>query len=71
MAILFLPDPVGMSWQVWVDAVVGYNPDLARAAPDDSYVPFAQGLSQIDPRTPNPELFATWEEWAAALKQAL
>jgi hypothetical protein len=70
--IVLLPDPYTMDWQPWAETVAGYNPGLAsEVSPDDPWEEFAQRFCEAVPTAPQPGLFDTWQDWAAALKLAL
>lgn len=72
MALQVVPDPQGMAWQDWCDTVVGFN-DACRnqVSPDSSWEEFAERLTLIEPTTPRPDFFESWQAWAAALKRTI
>ncbi len=71
MALHQIPIPYGLPWQTWADTLVGFNPDIRpNVSPDLSWQEFAIRLAEFEPYTPQPDLFADWEEWAANLKLA-
>ena len=54
-----IPHPAGLSWQDWVDNLVGINP-LLRAAvdPDTPWQMVAERLALFERRVPRPDGFA-------------
>lgn len=71
MALSQIPNPYGIPWQTWVDTLVGFNPELlANISPDDPWEDVANRLVQYETQAPESRLFGSWQEWAAALKQA-
>lgn len=66
-----IPNPYGTPWQMWVDVLIGFNPGLyPNVSPDESWGEVARRLTQYAEAAPQPDAFRTWQEWAAALKQA-
>ncbi len=71
MALTQLPSPYGLDWQDWVDTVVGFNDSIRNVVdPDLPWREFAARLAEFESSSPQPDLFATWEDWAAASKLA-
>ena len=71
MALRQIPNPYNTPWDLWVDTLVGYNDSLRpNVSPDDPWEEVALRLSEFAPDTPRPEGFRSWQDWAAALKQA-
>lgn len=67
-----IPNPYFIPWRDWVDTLVGFNPDLySTVDPNETWRTFAQRLCERVPEAPQPDLFRTWQEWAAGLKEAL
>ncbi len=72
MSLTLLPYPDGVTWQDWLDNVVGYNADLVnQVSADLDWLSFAHRLTQFVPDAPAPERFGDWPDWVRALKQAL
>ena len=72
MALRVLPHTEGISWQDWVDTIVGYNEGLRNQVdPNQGWEAFADRMSLIEPATPRAEFFDTWQAWATALKRTL
>lgn len=66
-----IPNPYGTPWQMWVDTLIGFNPNLRpNVSPDEPWRVVAQRLTEYEPAAPRPDVFADWREWAAALKLA-
>jgi len=63
---------MGLTWQAWADTVVGFNAACRnQVSADDAWEEFAQRLTLIEPNTPRPDFFDTWQAWAEALKRTL
>lgn len=65
-----IPDPTLMSWEIWAQTVVGYNPEISTQV--SSQLPwqeFADYLTDMVPETPRASFFDDWRTWARALKQ--
>jgi len=70
--IVVLPDPNYLDWQPWADVVAGYNPGLlGDVDPQDPWREFARRFCQAVPKSPQPDEFSDWREWASAVKLAL
>lgn len=66
-----IPIPFGLSWRDWADTVVGFNDALRpNMTGDVPWREFAQRLAEYGVAAPANDAFATWEEWACALKQS-
>lgn len=69
--LVVLPNPLSLTWRMWADTVVGYNPGLREMEdPGLEWVEFANRLCEALPDAPRPEGHETWESWASALKLA-
>ena len=67
-----LPDPFGLSWHQWATTAAGFNPSFGQYVnPDLDWPKYANSLTYLLPMTPRPDMFATWQDWAKALKLAV
>ena len=71
MALSQIPNPYGITWQDWIDTLIGFNDSLRPNLPPDlPWREVADRLAQFEQAVPRPLSFGHWQEWAAALKQA-
>jgi len=71
MALSQIPNPYSTPWDLWISTLVGFNPSLiSNISPDEPWREVADRLTQYEPAAPSPDFFETWQDWAAALKQA-
>lgn len=71
MALSQIPNPYGTPWRMWIDTLVGFNPSLRpNLSPNETWQETARRLAEFETAAPHPDAFASWQEWAAALKQA-
>ena len=64
-----LPDPRGLTWSQWANTAAGFNPAFGQYVhPSMPWAEYGRALQYLIPATPRPDLFATWQEWARALK---
>lgn len=67
-----IPDPSGLSWLQWANTVTGFNPHFGQyVSPDMAWQDYARSLTYLEPLAPRADWFASWQEWAIALKQAI
>lgn len=73
MALTVLPDPTYMTWEIWQETAVGFNPELGSQLfwKGQNWKEFGRRLTLIEPRAPRPEFFKDWKPWVLALKQVL
>lgn len=71
MALTQIPNPYVTSWPDWISTVIGFNLSLRpNISPDDPWQVVADRLTQYEVSAPRSTGFASWRDWAAALKQA-
>jgi hypothetical protein len=71
MALSQIPNPYSTSWPAFVDTLIGFNPILLpNISPNEPWREVAERLTEYAPAAPAPDIFKTWQDWAAALKQA-
>lgn len=70
--MLIIPNPQNSTWERWLETLILNNGSLHNQIGNTlPWQQFAVRLTLIEPATPRPEFFKSWDRWATALRRAL